>query len=103
VQHQDPFTQLWITPCKTDDCDVQLGVYNYEWHPEDYKLVLMANAVVIQEWDDIQLEHDKSWTAPVFLPAGSPNNTSLLARLYLKRDPETPYRFVTLRRLNAEK
>jgi len=96
-QQRDTFTQLWAVPCKDTSCDIQVGIYNYEWHPEEYRVVLMANAQVIEEWDDIALNHDKTWTTSVTLPASYPTGTRLLVRLFRTEAPEETYRFVSLR------
>jgi|GEM_PF-5584143 len=103
IQHEQAFTQLWITPCQIDECDAEIGLYNFEWNPEEYRLVMIANGVLFEEWETILLDHDKTWTAQVHLPSGTPNNSSLSARLYLKKDPDTVYRSVILRRLSSEK
>ena len=103
IQNKQAFTQLWMTPCQTDECDAEIGMYNFEWQPEEYRLVIIANGMSFEEWDSISLDHDKTWTAQVDLPSDAPNNSSLLARLYLKKDPDTVYRSVILRRLSSEK
>jgi uncharacterized membrane protein len=96
IQHEDRFTQLWLIPCTTDACDVEFGVYSYEWSTQAYSLVVRARNRLLQTYD-FSLPHDQTWTMTLTLPADYPTGFDLSIDLYLAADRTAPYRSVVLR------
>lgn len=90
------FTQLWMLPRPDDPRAVEIGIRNEEGMAIRYRLVLRAGVDVVQEWPQITLQTGEEWQTVVAL---SPEATTedLVASLYRQDQPNTVYRYVTLR------
>lgn len=100
-QNVGEFTQLWMTP--TQQQQVDLGIRNDESSPTAYKLRVVADNQVIQEWPSIKLDPGAQWQTSLTLPSMtvlvSSNSTSTVEALLYRLDaPDQVYRHVSLSR-----
>lgn len=91
------FTQLWIGPVSSDGRTTELGIRNAELGSTKYRLEMLVDGAVQQQWPSIVLSPDQEWHTHVALPA-DPAAHSLEAYLYLGNRPDELYRRVSLRR-----
>lgn len=92
-------TQLWAvadrlpTPSR-----IQLGVRSLESSFTSYRLQVVGEGKVLQEWNSITLAPGEQWEASLALPPGGTLPETLEVSLYLAGDDQV-YRNVTLRSL----
>jgi hypothetical protein len=93
--HAVGYTALWMLP-GADARTVEVGVDSNEQHHESYKLVVGAEAVGRSREFDVELEpgEEATFRVPV-LPSGARPPTEVIATLYRRAAPGSPYRRVT--------
>ena len=85
------YTQLWLVP---NGQGHELGVASFELHAASYHLDLLADDVVVGQWD-VALEPGQRWTTVIAPTLGQPSAV-LHGRLYKDGGPQ-PYRTVDVR------
>jgi uncharacterized membrane protein len=89
------YTQLWLLPDGTGTPQqVRVGVSNAESTPVQYKLQLIVNGNVAQEWANVPLAPGAKWETTTTLPADLPKTQPVAALLYRRDSPNTVYRRV---------
>jgi uncharacterized membrane protein len=92
------FTQLWMTP--TQQQEANLGIRNHESTPVTYKLRVVVDNKVVQEWSSITLDPGGEWKTRLTMADLGVSNRSpkVEALLYRLDAPEVVYRHVSLSR-----
>ncbi len=89
------FTQLWAIPAaQNGEYALNVGVKNLERQTTSYDLYADENGVKVQEWPQIVLAPDETWTGQIIFSA-RPTGTVRLS-LYLLDDPNNVYRMVQI-------
>ncbi len=95
------YTQLWILPASDKDPGaVRVGISSMEFTPTEYRLQIMVDDQVLQEWPTLQLGPGEDWETSVLLPKNSSHTRIVKALLYRQDDPSVVYRRVLLRQGN---
>jgi len=97
LQREARFTQLWMV--RDNDAEkhvVHLGIRNLEGEQTKYRLQLVAQGRVVQEWPSIEIQPGESWKILQDLPADLKRG-GIRAELYRPQDWREPYRWVILR------
>ncbi len=90
-----PFTQLWLfPPDEARPHSVRLGIHNQESATLTYRLKLVNDDQVIQEWDPVDLKSGEKWEVTVELPEQINAAQPLEALLYRQDSPGVIYRQV---------
>lgn len=92
------FTQLWIRPVVADTVIVELGVRSSEHGGDEYRLEMLIDGAVRQQWPSIDLSADQEWHTRVVLSSDQADQ-AVEAHLYLTDRPDEPYRRVRLQPL----
>jgi uncharacterized membrane protein len=93
----EPFTQLWLLPeVPQGSPTVRIGVHNGEGTEIEYRLVLLADTVIVEEWPRVVLARGE--TAEWLVASDEfADAAEIRAELYLTRSPGEAYRHVHLR------
>ncbi len=95
TQPATEIVQLWILPGDLIDIpSVEIGVMSNEFAPYEFSLWLERDGYVIQSWPQLALEPGKEWRVTVQLDENLPGTGPLDVYLYLKDQPDLPYRHV---------
>lgn len=95
------YTLLWILPAGDGNPNaVRLGVSSREFTPTEYRLQVLVEGQIAQEWPALQLAPGEEWETAVSVPGNSSNTRTVEATLYRLDAPSVVYRRVTLRRGN---
>jgi hypothetical protein len=91
------YTLLSILPGdKAEPPGVRLGISCMEFTPTNYRLLLIEDGRVIDEWATISLGPGEKWEEFVPLPAQGAGSGRIEATLYRLDNPGVVYRWVTL-------
>lgn len=89
------FTQFWMMPDEAGKSSVKLGIISTEATPINYTLRLETdNGQVVKEWPSIRLEPGNRWETLQDIPTTG----NLQAKLYRTDQPDTVYRWASLKR-----
>lgn len=92
-QPTEPFTQLWLLPPQKDaPTTVQFGINNQEQQTVTYRLQLINDPILIEQWSNIELEPGQKWESKIELPADLDPTIPVKARLYRQDAPGEVYR-----------
>lgn len=98
AEHFSGYTMLWMTPIQGADANqLQLGIDSKEFSATGYRLELMVDEAVAQEWTQIELAPNQQWHANLALNSGALTTETLTANLYRLDAPDKVYRHVVLR------
>jgi hypothetical protein len=90
LQHQQTFTELWLTPERHDASVGSLGVTNDQGTTTSYRLVLLRRGKVKHTWN-FTLADGKTWQETVSLT----DKYVITADLYRLPNLKQPYRYVS--------
>jgi Protein of unknown function (DUF1616) len=85
-------TQLWILPAA--DSRIEAGVRSYDVDGTSYRLEMLIDGVVVQQWELGPMQSGDTWVRDV--PLAEPVDTSVELRLWRGGSSSTPYRTVRL-------
>ena len=92
------YTLLWILPASDGNPNaVRLGVSSREFTPTEYRLQVLVDGQIAQEWPALQLAPGEDWETAASVPGNSSNTHTVEAMLYRLDAPNDVYRRVTLR------
>ncbi|MCB0061270.1 MAG: DUF1616 domain-containing protein [Caldilineaceae bacterium] len=92
------YTMLWMVPAQDGASNhLHLGIDSKEFVSTQYRLELMVNDQVAQEWSEITLVPNQQWQANLAFNAEELGRETLQANLYRLDAPEEIYRHVVLR------
>lgn len=91
------YTVLWILPVGNEALNaVNLGVTNDQFTTTEYKLQILTNHQVLNEWPDIKLAPGEKMETAYEIPGNLSTSTEVEAYLYKLDNPDTVYRQVKL-------
>lgn len=96
LQQPAGFTQLWALPEPNQPSAIHFGVTSYELEPESYRVALVVDGKLAQEWPEIRLAPGSSWEASTTLPGRQLNTNPVAVELYRTHTPAETYRRVIL-------
>jgi uncharacterized membrane protein len=93
------YTSLWLIPARDGQvASYEIGITSQEFETVTYRLQVMADGRVVQEWPELKLAPGETWTSSIALPADRVNTGSIEAVLYRLDNPNAVYRQVKLQR-----
>lgn len=96
--HYAGYTMLWMVPSPDGAANrLQVGIDSKEFVPTQYKLELLVDAEVAQEWNEISLAPNQQWQASLAFNGDGLGGETLEANLYRLDMPGEVYRHVLLR------
>jgi uncharacterized membrane protein len=92
------FTQMWIQPVGGSDRTAEIGVINMERRPLDYRIVVTAGGVPVEQPMSIRLQPGQEWRSIAMLPPRPSEGDRVAAVLYRQDEPGAVYRRVEISR-----
>jgi hypothetical protein len=89
------YTLMWMLPAQgSNSGDVRVGLRSMELTPTRYRLEMVDQGQVVQEWPEIELKTGETWETVAALPVKESGGGPVEARLYRLDDQGSVYRRV---------